>query len=217
MHRHWAEGAGSFGSFGVQHREFQNQSCEISHKSFYQDKMAERTIPIISLKGIEAFEMINLELCCWIWADYENRKDEITKQLVHAAETAGFLTLVDHGITIDEIEAQFAISKSFFDLPAEIKSKTPHDTRTNNGWEYKVRDCIWSLNEASDIAAQAQLRQSTGSYDQKESLWLQLNSEWPDDEDVPKFRQTTTNFMAKCADVSDQVCKLTLETARTCV
>jgi isopenicillin N synthase-like dioxygenase len=46
--------------------------------------------------------------------------------------------LVDHGITIEEIEAQFAISKSFFDLPLEVKGKTPHDKSTNNGWEYKV-------------------------------------------------------------------------------
>ena len=72
-------------------------------------------------------------------SDYESRKEEITKQLVEAAEFAGFFTLVDHGITVEEIESQFAISKRFFNLPSEFKSKTPHDTKTNNGWEYKVR------------------------------------------------------------------------------
>ena len=70
--------------------------------------------------------------------DFESRKEEITKELVEAAETAGFFTLVDHGITIDEIEAQFALSKKFFDLPQEVKAKIPHDIKTNNGWEYKV-------------------------------------------------------------------------------
>jgi isopenicillin N synthase-like dioxygenase len=60
--------------------------------------------------------------------------------LIAAAENAGFFTLVDHGISIEEIERQFSISKKFFDLPAEVKAKTPHDTKTNNGWEYKVGD-----------------------------------------------------------------------------
>ena len=63
---------------------------------------------------------------------------EITQQLVDVAETSGFLTLIDHGITVEEIERQFAISKSFFDLPSSVKGKTPHSNVTNNGWEYKV-------------------------------------------------------------------------------
>ncbi|KAM0811537.1 putative Fe2OG dioxygenase domain-containing protein [Seiridium cardinale] len=132
--------------------------------------MAERLVPIISLR------------------DFVNRKAEIRQQLVEAAESAGFFTLVDHGISVEEIEAQFAISKAFFDLPAETKGKTPHDTKTNNGWEYK-----------------AQLRPSTGTYDQKESLWLMRNSAWPNDVDVPKFRETTESFMSKCADISNRV------------
>jgi isopenicillin N synthase-like dioxygenase len=72
-------------------------------------------------------------------ADFGNRREEITKQLLEAAEYAGFFTLVDHGISEEEIESQFAISKSYFGLPADVKGKIPHDTKTNNGWEYKVR------------------------------------------------------------------------------
>ncbi|CAI7640937.1 unnamed protein product [Penicillium pancosmium] len=132
--------------------------------------MAKRLVPVISLK------------------DFEQRKDEITTQLIKAAEYAGFFTVIDHEISKEEIEAQFSISKAFFDLPAEIKGKTPHDTKNNNGWEYK-----------------AQLRPSTGMYDQKESLWLQRNSDWPSDDHVPGFRDTTRDFMRKCAEISDQL------------
>jgi len=57
---------------------------------------------------------------------------------VEAAEYAGFLTLVDHDITVAEIEAQFALSKKFFDLPTEVKEKNPHSVKDNNGWEFKV-------------------------------------------------------------------------------
>jgi isopenicillin N synthase-like dioxygenase len=119
---------------------------------------------------------------------YENRKDEIRKQLVSAAEGAGFLTLVDHGITVEEIEAQFALARKFFDLPLEIKKQNPHNVKTNNGYEYK-----------------AQIRPSTGAPDQKESLWIQRTSERPSDENVPGFRETTENFLSKCEGISDKV------------
>ncbi|KAG8424711.1 hypothetical protein J3458_001483 [Metarhizium acridum] len=139
--------------------------------------MAQIQIPVISLK----------DTC--IPAEYfDHRKEEIKKQLLEAAEVTGFFTLVDHGITIDEIEAQFQVAESFFSLPAKVKGKSRHDPRSNNGWEYK-----------------AQLRPSTGAYDQKESLWLMRRSQWPSDEDVPNFRGTTERFMAKCASISDQV------------
>jgi isopenicillin N synthase-like dioxygenase len=75
----------------------------------------------------------------YTYIDFERRKEEITEQLVEAAENAGFLTLVDHGISVDEIEAQFAISRAFFGLSLETKGKTPHSRKTNNGWEYMVR------------------------------------------------------------------------------
>ncbi|KAL2825770.1 leucoanthocyanidin dioxygenase [Aspergillus cavernicola] len=132
--------------------------------------MANKVVPAISLK------------------DYENRREEITQQLVEAAETAGFLTLVDHGITVEEINAQFSLSKTFFDLPLDVKAKIPHSLSTNNGWEYY-----------------SQIRPSTGVPDQKESFWLQRNSEWPSDEHVPSFNKTTKNFITKCEAISNKV------------
>ena len=71
--------------------------------------------------------------------DFDARKDQITQEILHAAETVGFLSLVDHGITNDEINAQFELSKKYFALPAEVKGQIPHSIETNNGWEYKVR------------------------------------------------------------------------------
>lgn len=60
--------------------------------------------------------------------------------MIEAAEHAGFFMLIDHGISKEDIEAQFAISRAFFDLPMDVKAKTPHDTTSNNGWEYKVNE-----------------------------------------------------------------------------
>lgn len=79
-------------------------------------KYSNRTIPRISL------------------ADFDNRIDEITSQLVHAAETDGFFSLTDTEITIPEIEAIFGSSAEFFALPDEVKATVPFTTK-NVGWE----------------------------------------------------------------------------------
>ena len=55
-----------------------------------------------------------------------------------ACEKSGFFTLVNHGISVEEIEAQFAMSRKYFALPQEVKAQTPHQVDTNNGWEYKA-------------------------------------------------------------------------------
>lgn len=79
-------------------------------------KYANRSIPRISL------------------ANFNARVDEITAQLVHAAETDGFFSLTDTEITIPEIDAIFGTSASFFNLPDEVKATVPFTTK-NVGWE----------------------------------------------------------------------------------
>ena len=81
-------------------------------------KYAERSIPRISL------------------ADFADHIDEITTQLVHAAETDGFFSLTNTEISINEIEAIFHTSESFFDLPDDVKATVPF-THKNVGWEKK--------------------------------------------------------------------------------
>lgn len=49
--------------------------------------------------------------------DFENRREEITKELVEAAEGPGFFIAVDHGISVEDINKQFSRSKSYFELP----------------------------------------------------------------------------------------------------
>ncbi|ETN47269.1 uncharacterized protein HMPREF1541_01461 [Cyphellophora europaea CBS 101466] len=133
--------------------------------------MSERLVPSISLH------------------DFEHRKEEITKQLVDAAENSGFFTLVNHELTLDEIEAQFAISRNFFDLPAMTKHSVRFDKTTSLGYEYK-----------------SQKRIATGT-DQKESLLIQPNHHnyWPSNEIAPGFHETTQSFLEKCAKISQQV------------
>lgn len=70
--------------------------------------------------------------------DFDNRKEEIGKELVDAAENVGFFTVVDHELSVEEIKEQFAVSKRYFSQPLEKKMQIPYDTNTSLGYENKV-------------------------------------------------------------------------------
>ncbi|KAB8222908.1 hypothetical protein BDV33DRAFT_228997 [Aspergillus novoparasiticus] len=124
-------------------------------------------------------------------ADFDRRIDEITADLVHAAENVGFFTIVDHGISTDEIETMFATTERFFNLPDNVKATVPWNPN-NVGWEKK-----------------SQVRPSTGQPDTKESYQLQFGENmtnlWLDDAHLPGFRTTSLAFMHRVQGVSEQL------------
>jgi isopenicillin N synthase-like dioxygenase len=136
-------------------------------------KYADRTIPKISLH------------------DFSNRIDEITSELVRAAETDGFFGLVNHGIPTSDIDKMFAASESFFALPDNTKATVPFTTK-NAGWEKN-----------------AQIRPSTGFPDQKESYQMQFGSNmeglWLPDSSLPGFKEASLRFMRQAQEVSEKL------------
>ncbi|KAK4548800.1 hypothetical protein LTR36_008573 [Oleoguttula mirabilis] len=136
-------------------------------------KYANRSIPRISL------------------ADFDNRIDEITSQLVKAAETDGFFSLTDTQISISEIDAIFTTSESFFALPDDAKA-TVAFTHKNVGWEKR-----------------SQVRPSTGFPDQKESYQLQFGDnmadKWIAEAALPGFKARAQIFMDKAQGVSEML------------
>lgn len=136
-------------------------------------KYADRTIPKISLH------------------DFESRIDEITAQLVHAAETDGFFGVVDHGIPLSDIESMFETSASFFSLPNSTKLSVPMDGK-NSGYELA-----------------SQIRPSTGMPDQKESYQMQFGAnmagKWLPEETAPEFKTKSLKFMNQAQSVSEKL------------
>ncbi|KAI9654344.1 MAG: hypothetical protein M1821_006660 [Bathelium mastoideum] len=136
-------------------------------------RYSDRAIPKISLHNFDA------------------RVDEITAQLVHAAETDGFFSIIDTGISLDEIEAMFAQSEAFFNLSDSVKGNVPWSPR-NVGWEKN-----------------GQVRPSTGTPDMKESYQLQFGSNmegmWIDDPSLPEFKSITKQFMHHLQQVSEKL------------
>jgi isopenicillin N synthase-like dioxygenase len=102
-------------------------------------KYVDRPIPEISLR------------------DFDSRIDEITAELVEAAENVGFFSIVDHGISREAVDDIFSQSARFFNLPDDIKARVPFSPNHNAGWEKN-----------------AQVRPSTGAVDRKESYQMQF-------------------------------------------
>lgn len=137
-------------------------------------KYLERPIPRISL------------------ANFESRIDEITSELVAAAENEGFFCIVDHGIGTSTISRIFKSSAEFFSQPDSVKSLVPFSAQTNAGWEKN-----------------AQIRPSTGAPDHKESYQMQfgtgMNGRWLDEATLPGFKDTAYSFMRECQSVSEKL------------
>ncbi|GES56830.1 leucoanthocyanidin dioxygenase [Aspergillus terreus] len=124
-------------------------------------------------------------------ANFDQRIDDITADLVNAAEKVGFFTVVDHGIPIEEIERMFDTAERFFSLPDEVKATVPWNPN-NVGWEKN-----------------AQVRPSTGQPDMKESYQLQFGENmtdlWLDDAHLLGFRDTSLSFMHRVQGVSEKL------------
>ncbi|KAF2100015.1 Clavaminate synthase-like protein [Rhizodiscina lignyota] len=123
--------------------------------------------------------------------DFDSRVDEITAEIVNAAENVGFFSITDHGISIEEIEDMFDNSQRFFALPSDVKATVPWSPN-NVGWEFK-----------------SQVRPSTGAADQKESYQLQYGDNmkgiWISDEYLPGFKERSLQFMHRMQEVSDRL------------
>lgn len=102
-------------------------------------KYVERAVPTITL------------------ADFENRINIITEELVNAAENVGFFCVVDHGISQESVDQIFEQSARFFNLDDSIKAQVPFSPQYNAGWEKN-----------------SQVRPSTGVADRKESYQMQF-------------------------------------------
>lgn len=136
-------------------------------------KYTSRAIPRISLR------------------DFDARVDEITAELVCAAETNGFFSLKHTGILVEEIENMFKYSEQFFALPDDSKATVPWSAK-NVGWEKN-----------------AQIRPSTGTADMKESYQLQfgenMKDSWISEDELPSFKDTALDFMQRTQAVSERL------------
>jgi isopenicillin N synthase-like dioxygenase/tRNA(Arg) A34 adenosine deaminase TadA len=108
--------------------------------------------------------------------------EEIANALWEAATTVGFFTIVNHGIASELIDTVFETSAQFFAQTQEEKERqSPYARNLNSGYEFMK-----------------QLRPSTGTIDQKESIQItaragSMDDRWPTT--PTHFRSVTETFM----------------------
>ena len=80
----------------------------------------------------------------------------VEERIWNAASTVGFFTIVNHGIDLRLIDAAFDVSKQFFEQDLkQKKEQCPYSKQLNSGYEFME-----------------QVRPSTGTADQKESMQI---------------------------------------------
>lgn len=124
--------------------------------------------------------------------NFESRIDEITTQIISAAENEGFFCIVDHGISREQVDKMFDNSASFFNLDDASKATVPFSPLHNAGWEKN-----------------AQIRPSTGAVDRKESYQLQfsenMQGRWIGENLLPDFKETSLDFLHRVQAVSEKL------------
>ena len=125
----------------------------------------------------------------------QGTEEELTKKLWDAAHTVGFFTVVGHGIPLELIDKAFGISSEFFSQSQEDKEKqSPFAKNLNAGYEYY-----------------SQVRPSTGTNDQKESLQITaregvMDGRWP--QTPPNFQEIANECMREAHALACRVLDL---------
>ena len=120
---------------------------------------------------------------------------KLREELWNAATTVGFFSVINHGIPQEDIDQAFQVSKEFFSLSQEEKQEaSPFARNLNAGYEFM-----------------SQVRPSTGTADQKESLQITaregvMDDRWPCN--PSNFRPTAETLLDKCYELSKRIMNL---------
>jgi len=114
---------------------------------------------------------------------------------LEAAHSVGFFSVIGHGIPLDLIDQAFQVSAEFFSQPQDSKEKqSPFAKELNAGYEYF-----------------SQVRPSTGTTDQKESLQITaregaMDGRWPKTPD--NFQEISNQLMVEAHKLACRVLDL---------
>ena len=117
--------------------------------------------------------------------DMSQSDEVVAAEMWDAASNVGFFTVVGHGIAQDVIEQSFGVAQEFFSLEREAKeAASPFAQQLNSGYEFMT-----------------QVRPSTGTADQKESLQITarqgcMDGRWPSS--PANFEEVSKTMAANC-------------------
>ncbi|KAI9148327.1 2-oxoglutarate-Fe(II) type oxidoreductase ppzD [Paramyrothecium foliicola] len=151
----------------------------------------------------EKREVPRLDFAKFLHGNVDEQK-QLCQRLVWSLSNVGFVKLVNHGISEDDIRRVFKWNKDFFALPLEKKNKAAHPVQPNphRGYSYvgqeklsRVRDYEKGHRDAVEV------HDIKESYDQGPIDDQLYPNRWPDEEDLPGFQQFMVSFYDTCHQV----------------
>ncbi|MGB3412226.1 MAG: 2-oxoglutarate and iron-dependent oxygenase domain-containing protein [Microthrixaceae bacterium] len=128
------------------------------------------------------------------------------ERLGQVCHEVGFFQIVDHGIDQDFLRDYFDVLRAFFALPEETKSKIDKcNSRWFRGWERvgaELTDARVDHREQVDVWSDL-APDSSGSG----SAYLRLKgpNQWPEESELPGFRQLVERFQAEMEALADEL------------
>ncbi len=124
--------------------------------------------------------------------DFENylngtQKDQVSKELVEAFKTFGFVYLKNFGISNDRINEMFNTSRGFFDSDLETKLTAKKDHSTFCGYDEIEKEKL-SEDRPGDL---------------KESFMIkQTGTPWPKLKNPEQFKAESLEFHSQCFSIA---------------
>lgn len=145
------------------------------------------------------------------WTHPASAEDRIavTKDLISACQSVGFVYIVNHGLSHDILNEAFAMSNRLFNLPLSEKMKAPHPDgpEVHRGYSYPGLEKVSQYSggdeaEGEKLRAVVDVKESyeVGSEDNK----LQPNV-WLPESSLTNFKRFTTSFYWSCNSVAQEV------------
>ncbi|KAH9045327.1 Clavaminate synthase-like protein [Lactarius pseudohatsudake] len=132
-----------------------------------------------------------------------SEKRKTADEVVNGFKEVGFIYLEGHGIPSSTVDGVFRKSAEFFRLPSSVKDKLAwEDPRSNRGYVKIGRERVTQSSDAAEIA---ELRKKAP--DSKETMEIGYDwdetwkNQWPQEGDVPGFKQTTLSFFQTCHEL----------------
>jgi isopenicillin N synthase-like dioxygenase len=146
--------------------------------------------------------------------DHEQEEEEkqLAFELVRALETVGFVTVVNHGVSMELVQEAMAASRRFFSLSTEAKEKYAYRGHESNcgyiglGRESHQDEYGADRKETFDIGPDDAVYGPTAtssSNDHDDAMttmtaWTTSTTPWPLTELGPEFRETMRSYFEAC-------------------
>ncbi|KAK9785771.1 hypothetical protein WJX73_004277 [Symbiochloris irregularis] len=128
-------------------------------------------------------------------SDFDKRKEDISRQLSHAASTIGFFYVTGHGISEERLDRAFAIGKKWFDLALEQKAEYKLDPVEYIGWKDQ------GVSRKTARAPKEQITFGHVAPDNQYAIALEAKAK----KVVPEIEEFTRGFMDDCLRISQTI------------